>query len=370
MGSRLNVLYRIRAEAASIEERAHAIAIEQSVEMPVSAIDDETVLSDIVGRVAGIEDRGDGWFDVRIALAAATIGNDAGQLVNMLFGNTSLHDDVLLEDAELPDDLLGAFGGPSYGIGGLRRRVAADGRALTSSALKPQGLAPAELGALAYELALGGLDFVKDDHGLADQPSSRFERRVSACAAATRKATAESGHPTRYAPSLSGPYPELERQMNLARDEGLDTVLVAPMIVGVSNFCALRRAYPDFAFLAHPTMCGARVSPALFAKLFRLFGADASIFPNHGGRFGYSPATCEAISKALLAPWGELRSAAPVPAGGMNLQRVPEMLDCYGRDSMLLIGGALLAAPRGTIAEQASAFVRVVAAHDYGEIHA
>jgi ribulose-bisphosphate carboxylase large chain len=37
----------------------------------------------------------------------------------------------------------------------------------------------------------------------------------------------------------------------------------------------------------------ARITPPLLlGKLFRLFGADAMIFPHHGGRFGYSAATC------------------------------------------------------------------------------
>lgn len=343
------------------------IAVEQSVEMPVSAIDDPSIVSDIVGRVADIADRGDGSFDVRIDLAAATIGTDPGQLVNMLFGNTSLHDDVILQDVLVPDDLVAAFGGPDQGLASLRQRVKADGRALTSSALKPQGLAPAQLGELAHELALGGLDFIKDDHGLADQSFSRFADRVRACAAATRKAAAISGHPTRYVPSLSGHFGEIDQQIRIARDEGLDTVMIAPMIAGVSNFHALRRVHRDFAFLAHPTMTGTRVSPVLFAKLFRLFGADACIFPNHGGRFGYSAPTCRDIASALLAPWNEIHSCVPVPAGGMTLPRVPEMLDFYGRDAMLLIGGGLLAAPRGTIAKEAAGFVRAVAEHRYGE---
>ena len=42
--------------------------------------------------------------------------------------------------------------------------------------------------------------------------------------------------------------------------------------------------------MAHPALAGvARIAPALLiGKLFRLFGADLPVFPNHGGRFGYS----------------------------------------------------------------------------------
>ena len=73
-------------------------------------------------------------------------------------------------------------------------------------------------------------------------------------------------------------------------------------------------------------------------------GADAVVFPNHGGRFGYSPDTCRPIARTALAERHGLRPCVPVPAGGMTTDRVPEMLDFYGADVMLLIGGALLEA--------------------------
>jgi len=363
--SRLTAVYRVRARASDIAARAEAIAVEQSVEMPLSAIHDASILSEIVGEVTAIDERGDGAFDVSIDLAAVTVGADAGQLVNMLFGNTSLHYDVVLSSVAFPREMLSAFGGPSHGLSGLRARVDAKGRAMTCSALKPQGLGADDLGKLAFELAMGGLDFIKDDHGLANQSYSPFADRVRACAAAVRRASDRTHHPTRYAPSLSGSYIDMQRQLDLAREEGLDAALIAPMIAGPSNFHALRRNNPDFAFLAHPTMTGARVSPILFAQLFRLFGADASIFPNYGGRFGYSLSTCKAIAAGLLGSFSGLAPSVPAPAGGMSLDRTPELLDCYGEDVMLLIGGALLSAPREGLAVETARFVGAVARHCY-----
>ena len=107
--SRFHAIYHVRSDARSIEARAQAIAVEQSVEMPLSAIEDQAILDEIVGKVEAISDIGDGTFAVRIALSRATAGNDAGQLVNMLFGNTSLQEDVVLHDAEFPDDVVGGF---------------------------------------------------------------------------------------------------------------------------------------------------------------------------------------------------------------------------------------------------------------------
>ncbi len=367
MGTRLTARYRLRADADTIEHRAFCIALEQSVEVTLEAVHSPAILAEIVGRVDSIEDRGDGWFDVRIGLATATIGTDAGQLINMLFGNSSMYDDVQLLDVDIPDDLATVFGGPRQGTEALRRRVGATGRALTASALKPQGLRAYELAALAFELASGGADFVKDDHGIADQAYSPFTERVHACAAATRKGAAIGGGSTRYVPSLSGAFPDLERQVALARDEGIDTVMVAPMIIGLANFQALRQSHPDLAFLVHPAMIGAaRIWPLVIAKLFRLLGADAFVFPSYGGRFGYSETTCRDMANALRAPWKGLLPCLPVPAGGMTLERVPEILDFYGPDSMLLIGGSLLASPRGTLTAETGKFVRAVAAHDYG----
>jgi len=367
MKERFIALYRVRADAASIEARAAAIAVEQSVEMPLEAIDAPEVLREVAGRVETIEDRGGGVFDVGIALAVATVDGDAGQLLNMAFGNTSLHDDAVLQDLELSADLAAQFGGPRHGVAGLRSRARASGRALTCSAIKPQGLPPARLAELAGRLAAGGLDFVKDDHGLADQRYAPFAARVPGCAAAVRRAGAITGHPTRYVPNLCGDAPAMRRQVALARDEGLDTVMIAPLLAGFANVQALVRDFPDMAFIAHPTMGGAaRIAPALLiGKLFPLIGADAVIFPNHGGRFGYSEATCRRIAATARAPGPGLRGALPVPAGGMTLARVPEMLDFYGSETMLLIGGSLLAAGE-RLTERTTAFTHAVAAHSYG----
>jgi ribulose-bisphosphate carboxylase large chain len=51
----------------------------------------------------------------------------------------------------------------------------------------------------------------------------------------------------------------------------------------------------------------------------------------------------------------------PVPAGGMSVERVPEIVADYGLDTMLLIGGNLLLA-RERLAERSAEFVQAVAA--------
>jgi ribulose-bisphosphate carboxylase large chain len=363
---RIIAVYHVSESAGHIAARAEGIAVEQSVEMPLAAISDRTILETIVGRVEAITELSDGLFEVRVGLSLSTTGMEAGQLFNMLFGNTSLHPDVMLKDAIFPDELVAAFAGPRHGISGLRKRVGAGARALTSSALKPQGSSARELAELARQLARGGLDFIKDDHGLADQVYSPFAERVPRIAEAVREARAGDGGRTCYLPSLSGNLDQLRRQVELARAEGVDAVLIAPMVTGVSAFHTIVRENPDIAFMTHPSMAGAaRIAPPLLlGKLFRLLGADATVFPNHGGRFGYSQDECRELANAALAPWADFPATVPVPAGGMTLDRVAEMLEFYGRDVIVLIGGGLLSAgPR--ITQETAAFVDAVARHHF-----
>ena len=101
--SRLIARYRIRGDAETIEERARTIAVEQSIEMPPAAVREPSILSDILGEVAAIADRGDGWFDVEIALASATIGDDAGQIERTIMLD-HLVQDVGMASAALDHD--------------------------------------------------------------------------------------------------------------------------------------------------------------------------------------------------------------------------------------------------------------------------
>ncbi|MFI4925658.1 MAG: RuBisCO large subunit C-terminal-like domain-containing protein [Vicinamibacteria bacterium] len=356
---RLIATYAVRADPASVDARAQTLALEQSVELPLAAVHDAAVREEVVARVDGIAPRGD-RFEVRLALATATFGRDAGQLLNMLFGNSSLHDDVELVDVDLPGDLAATFGGPRFGIEGWRAATGAVGRPLTCSALKPLGLGPDALATLAGALARGGIDVIKDDHGLADQASAPFRERVAAVQRAIAAANRATGGRTIYAPSVTGDLDAMHAQAGFAREAGAGAILVAPMVGGMSSLAALARD-AGVPILAHPSLAGvARIAPPLLlGKLFRLFGADATIFPNAGGRFGYSRETCAAIVRAARDPSPGLRPALPVPAGGMSVERVPAMRATFGDDAMLLIGGDLLAAG-SALESRCRAFVAAV----------
>ncbi len=359
---RISATYRLHVSARDGKQRAEQLALEQSIEMPAQSVSDPLVLHEMAAHVEDVTSVDDATQVARLSLSAETVGDDAAQLMNMLFGNCSLQEDVELIDVDLPAELARLWGGPNHGIGGVRNRTGATDRPLTCTALKPIGSAPQSLARMCTVFANAGIDVIKDDHGWANQRSAPFAERVRACQSAVR--TANAGRRVGgaiYAPSLYGQYEQMCEQTRVARSEGVTMVLIAPMVCGVATFVALKREFPDIMFIAHPSLGGLRIAPpALFGKLFRLFGADAVIFPNHGGRFAYSREVCRAIAQNNRQPWHGLRATLPTPAGGMSIERVPEMVGEYGRDSMLLIGGALLAQPEG-LARRSAEFVEAVA---------
>jgi ribulose-bisphosphate carboxylase large chain len=98
----------------------------------------------------------------------------------------------------------------------------------------------------------------------------------------------------------------------------------------------------------HPALQGCYVTSrngishgVIFGQLARLAGADATIFPNFGGRFSFSREECSDIVHGTSCPMGSLKSIFPAPGGGMSIARVPEMLETYGQELIFLIGGDL-----------------------------
>jgi len=357
----LTVTYRVRAAPDQLDAIAAAIALEQSVEVPAEVIRDAFVAEHVAGRVDAVRRGAGNRHEVRIRLSTATTGFDVAQTMNMLFGNSSLHDHVELADVQFPADFLARFRGPRFGIDGIRARVGAGSRPLTCAALKPQGLPPERLAALCHTLATAGVDVIKDDHGLADQSYAPFAARVAACQRAVIRAQRECGRTALYAPSLVGSPRALAAQARIARNEGAQMVLLAPALVGMPAFAELVGDDLGVPVLAHPSYAGAaKVAPAfLLGRWFRLLGADAVIFPSFGGRFAFDERACAEIAQNARTPWGAFRAALPVPGGGMTVERARDVVRFYGTDVMLLVGGSLLAAG-DRLLERAQAFVAAV----------
>jgi ribulose-bisphosphate carboxylase large chain len=349
--SRIEARYRLRLRGEEARGRAQLIAYEQTVELPPHLVTDPHVLERVVGEVEEVlpdplsSAHSLAWISYPVELA----GGQLPQLLNLVYGNVSILPDVRLVELRLPDEFLARFEGPRLGIQGLRKKLGVWERPLLATALKPRGTAHAELARRAAAFARGGGDLVKDDQNLVDRKIESFRERVSRCAEAVHEANQRDGGHCLYFPHIGASAGDADRRLEVVRELGLTGVLVCPFVVGldtVRDWLGRHR----LALMAHPSLTGSMINPTdtgmghelLLGSLFRLAGADISIFPNFGGRFSFSASTCMAIADALRRDMGPLRAALPCPAGGMGFERLDDMCRTYGRDAMLLIGGSLL----------------------------
>jgi len=354
MAGQIHIQYQVTCPAGTTIERiSQEIALEQTVEVPAECIPTAFIRENIVGQVLEISplDQKKQIYLVVIGYSPDITAYQIPQFLNLFFGNISLKNFIRIVNVTLPDEFLSHFSGPNYGIEGIRRILGVYDRPLAATALKPMGSEPARLAAMAEAFALGGGDIIKDDHGLADHTFCSFEERVCLCQAAIERANMRTGRQTLYFPNLLGSPEQLEAQVEFAIRHGVRGVLISPFLVGPDMLRHLSEKY-KLIFMAHPAFTGTHfhdrvhgITPAvLLGTIFRLLGADISVFPNSGGRFGFRAEECIELSNALQKPFGIFKPAFPAPAGGMQLNSINIMAEQYGSEAIYVIGGALLQA--------------------------
>ena len=350
-GDTFRAVYAAIADSeASARTIAREIAVEQTVEFPADLITREDILNGIVGRIADVSRTDDETFRIVIDYAAETAGTDFVQFQNVLLGNTGLKPGIRLLDFTVSATLAEALSGPRFGTRGLRALLCADERPLLATALKPMGLDNRELAGMAAAFSEGGIDIVKDDHGLADQPFTRFEDRAQRVAAAVQETNARCGTRCLYFSNLTGPSERLLERAHFAKEAGVGGFMVAPGLLGFDGMRTLSTA-ADLALplMSHPAFLGpVALCPtsgishgALFGKLNRAAGADIVVFPSFGGRFTFSKKECGDIVRGLTDDTLPFSRVLPSPAGGMTVARIRALLDFYGNDAGFLIGGDL-----------------------------
>ncbi len=349
-GERFNVVYKLAGDEAAARAMADGICIEQTVEFPAELIGDDDIRGQIFGRMESLRRLDVAHFEAVISYAVEISGFELTQLLNVILGNSSIKPGIRVERLELPEALLSAFKGPRFGRDGLRDYLGVGQRPLLCTALKPMGLSPQALADYAYQFALGGIDMIKDDHGLADQFFAPFEERVELCAAAVARANTETGFNCIYIPNITAPADQIMAKARFARQAGAGGLMIAPGLTGLD---AMRQLADNddiaLPILSHPAFQGSYViNPdsgishyALFGQIARLAGADATIYPNYGGRFSFSEAECRGIVDGTAVSMHHLKPIFPAPGGGMSLDRLDEMRRFYGPDVIYLIGGDL-----------------------------
>ncbi|MFC2970205.1 RuBisCO large subunit C-terminal-like domain-containing protein [Acidimangrovimonas pyrenivorans] len=349
---RFAVSYRIfAADPAEARARAEGIALEQTVEIPRDVVPAGFVEDEILGRIEEIGREGEGRFRATISYSPASAGDEITQFFNVIFGNSSIQRGLRVIGIEPGEEMARRHPGPRFGSAGIRALCGRPAGGMIAPVLKPQGLDAEALARIGYLCARGGADIVKEDHGITDQPMAPFRERVEKTAAAVARANAETGRRALYFPSLAGQADELEANIRFAKAAGADGLLIMPGLLGFGVVSRIARDPAlNLPVMTHPSFLGPYVlSPdtgfdhgVIFGTLQRIAGADISVFPNVGGRFGFSVAECRQIADACRVPEGPGRAMLPSPGGGMSVERAADMAAMYGPDVVYLLGGSLL----------------------------
>ena len=341
------VKYEVVADKNNVNDLARKIAIEQSVECPESLITPD-IEDHYVGDIVKIESNSRNKYEITLAYPEEVLSEQYNQLLNLCFGNVSMYQDVRLIDIKLPASAEVNFSGPTFGIQGIREKLGVFKRPLLATALKPRGYSDQQFANLVYEFSIGGGDIIKDDQNLIGS-FDQFKQRVTLCLDAIKKSEDEKGRSCLYFPFVSAPYEELDKYFEWIKRQEVQGVLLAPLILGLDTARGLAKKY-NLIYMAHPSFTGSYCVPRtngmshhlLYGLLMRLAGVDISVFPNTGGRFDFSKQDCKSISNELTKPLGDIKSAFPCPAGGMQYSDLHTMCNWYGEDSVFLLGGSLL----------------------------
>lgn len=351
--------YRLFDPKGAFEKKAEGIALGLTIgswtDLP--ALEQEQ-LKQHKGRVVSIQESGReteyGWeADIQIAYPAANFSADLPAILVTVFGKLSLDGAVQLIDLSFSEDLAGRFPGPKFGVAGIREKTGVYDRPLLMSIFK--GVIGRDLAFMEKQLKAqieGGIDIVKDDEILFDNPLTPFEERVKL----GQRVIKESGRKALYAVNLSGRTSELKEKARRGVELGASAYLFNVFAYGLDVLQELAED-PDInvPIMAHPAVSGAFTSAPyhgfstdlMLGKLVRMAGADFTLFPSPYGSVALERSAALKTAQMALDESVPFKPTFPVPSAGIHPGLVPVLFKDFGTDSIINAGGGVHGHPNG-----------------------
>lgn len=294
---------------------------------------------------------------VDIAYPVINLGTQIPMLLTTVIGVISNFGDLKLVDLELPERFVADFPGPRTGIEGMRQFLGAPIRPLSCCVMKPcVGLDPRQTGRIFYEVAMGGIDIVKDDEKMANVPYSTVAARVAACMAAERSAYEKTGEHTYYATNITDDPSRAMDNAKAAVDAGANMLMLSHLTAGFGVLRSLAESSEiGIPIMVHPDFAGGfsrseklgMSSHLSLGKLARISGADISDLPTSYGSVPITQEKCAGICMALRSRMYNMRSAWPMLGGALHPGMIKAIVDDLGFDVIVGGGGAVHAHPLG-----------------------
>ncbi len=277
-------------------------------------------------------------------------------------------------DISLPKKLQRKFSGPRFGLKGVRKRAGTDKekRPHVGTIVKPKvGLSASEWADVAAKAYAGGIDFVKDDENLVNQPFCRWKDRVDEMMSRIDKVEIKTGRKVLYSPNLTDRYSVMTERMDYLKDIGWDIAMLDVYMMGYSALIDMVEELHKNGFIIHAHRAGHTaetrgpfgVEYTVFTKLWRMIGVDQLHTGTGVGKMEGSPVlikhyagVCrdrtmkEALHLlALDYQWDKkIKPVMPVASGGLNAGMVDALMEIYGHDVVVQAGGGVHGHPGGT----------------------
>ncbi|MGB4052537.1 MAG: type III ribulose-bisphosphate carboxylase [Methanoculleus sp.] len=317
---------------------------------------------------------------------------NASQLLSGIAGNVfgmKALESLRLIDVSLPADYIRHFKGPHFGMEGIRDMMEVRDRPLTGAVPKPKvGFSAEEHAKVGYETWMGGFDFVKDDENLTSLSFNRFDDRVRAMTEMRDKAEQETGDIKSALINITADTETMKDRVDMLADYGWNYAMIDVVVTGTAAVATLRDYCSDLglAIHAHRAMHAAfdrndehGITMQFLAKIMRLIGVSQIHTGTAVGKLVGTRAEVTVLADilrkkhtdavghmALDQDWGVIKSAFPVSSGGLHPGLVPDVLDIYGSDLVLLVSGGIHGHPEGTRAG-AMATMQAIEAWEEGE---
>lgn len=297
-----------------------------------------------------------------ISFPLHNIGPSLPSLVSTVAGNLYELQElsgVRLVDLDLPPAFAERYPGPAFGIEGTRRLAqVGDDRPVIGTIIKPSiGLTIEELRPLVRDLALAGLDFMKDDELNADPPYAPLSQRVPAVMDEIARAADRTGRKAMYAFNLTGDIDDLLRGHDLVRKSGGTCVMVNINAVGIAAVAYLRR-HCELPIHGHRATFGAFARAPLLGigftawqKICRVAGVDHLHVGGFNSKFYENNAEVGQSIRDCLSPvFGGYRVMPVLSSAQWAGTAVDIYRDTRAKDVIHLAGGGIIAHPMGTAA--------------------
>lgn len=294
---------------------------------------------------------------IKIHYPSANFTTDLPAIFTTVFGKLSLDGEIKLIDLAFSDDIKKCFPGPKFGIDEIRNNLNVHNRPLLMSIFK--GMIGRNIGYLKTQLrdqASGGVDIVKDDEILFDNPLTPLSKRIHAGKEVLQSVYETYGHKTLYAVNLSGRTYDLKEKAKQAVAAGADLLLFNVFAYGLDVLQALAEDNDiSIPIMAHPAVSGTYIASKLYGfssslllgKLLRYAGADFSLFPSPYGNVALQQEEALYLAKALTDENEPFKRSFPVPSAGIHPGLVPLLIRDFGKQCVINAGGGIHGHPSG-----------------------